>query len=382
MRPNRRTATALCIVLAAAPTNAFAQDLSGTRPIMPDACYLMPQPDVEALYPGSPVVSKGPTLSPIARGPQYAENCMYSARLPSATSQATVARFFSLTVVKFGGDKPGDAAETFASMRDMKQKIAADPKITLKVEPAPGVGDEAFAETRSGAVAVTARKGDLIFVVSADIHADDTRRNAEALAAQAASRWQEGVGMVDRREAVARNAATAVPPDTRKRAVAGVEAWPDACALVTGEDMRAVFIDATVKPPRATTGRIRLESRETREEPLPKPIGCQYDVVRKPAEAAGKATFQQAQVAVKNVAATPELSKKFYDVSTRVLGPLSPVDGLGDEAGVDNYNRVSVRKGLIAIEVKVTGGERDQALYADARRRAVDLARIAAARLP
>src|SRR5882672_10680256 len=52
---------------------------------LPDACKLMPQSDLEALFPGRPVTSKGPTLSPIYKGPQYAESCMYIVQLPSPT---------------------------------------------------------------------------------------------------------------------------------------------------------------------------------------------------------------------------------------------------------------------------------------------------------
>ena len=36
----------------------------------PDACRLLPQADLEALFPGRPITAKGPTLSPVHRGPQ------------------------------------------------------------------------------------------------------------------------------------------------------------------------------------------------------------------------------------------------------------------------------------------------------------------------
>jgi hypothetical protein len=41
---------------------------------------LLPQADLEALFPGRPITTKGPTLSPIYEGPQYAESCMYIVR--------------------------------------------------------------------------------------------------------------------------------------------------------------------------------------------------------------------------------------------------------------------------------------------------------------
>jgi len=44
---------------------------------LPDACKLLTQADLEVLFPGRPITSKGPTLSPIFKGPQYAESCMY-----------------------------------------------------------------------------------------------------------------------------------------------------------------------------------------------------------------------------------------------------------------------------------------------------------------
>lgn len=386
MRTNRRPAAlrGLLVAFCLASPVAFAQTtvspgIATPEPPRPDACRLMPLSDLEALYPGKAVTARGPSLSPISRGPQYVEGCQYSARLPSATSPGDVSRFFSLAVVRFGGDPAKDAAESFASLKRLRETVGADPKIRLKIEPIEGVGQEAFVEDRGTSLAIVVRKDDLVFTVSADVHAEDTRRNALALAGQAASRWRGGEGVVERKEPVARNEAVAVPPDTRQPSVAPGDAWPDACALLTMADMRAVFPGATLKEPRAMTGKIRHEGREQKTETLPKPIACLFDVRRK---VEGQQVFHIAQVALKNVAATPELSKRFYDVSAKVVGPLSPLAGLGEEAGIDALNRITVRKGLYAIEVKVTGGERDRTLHAEARERALELARIAAGRLP
>ena len=52
---------------------------------LPDACKLLTQADLEALFPGRPITSKGATLSPVYKGPQYNQSCMYMVKLPSPT---------------------------------------------------------------------------------------------------------------------------------------------------------------------------------------------------------------------------------------------------------------------------------------------------------
>lgn len=86
-----------------ATTSAPATEPIAVPGKAPDACRLLPQPDLEALFPGRPITAKGPTLSPIYRGPQYAESCMYSVKLPSPTSKLEFARFASLTVIRWDG---------------------------------------------------------------------------------------------------------------------------------------------------------------------------------------------------------------------------------------------------------------------------------------
>ena len=85
----RSALVAPLLLILAAP--ALAQTATTTAPAAseaadagkaPDACRLLPQADLEALFPGRPITAKGPTLSPIHRGPQYAESCMYSRRGP------------------------------------------------------------------------------------------------------------------------------------------------------------------------------------------------------------------------------------------------------------------------------------------------------------
>jgi hypothetical protein len=234
-------------LLLALASPALAQTAATTAPAAPeaskapDACRLLPQADLEALFPGRPITAKGPTLSPIYRGPQYAESCMYSVKLPSPTSKLDHARFASVTVIRWDGIAKGreTPAQAFASIKGTREKVAADPKITLKLEPLSGIGDEAFQETSSSSVVVRARKDDLIYAVSLDLYSEQTAPNALALAKQAAARWQGGTGMVDTPQQVAANGAVTVPADTRPSSVAPVEQWPDACALLTPEEVKA-----------------------------------------------------------------------------------------------------------------------------------------------
>lgn len=350
----------------------------------PDACRLLPQADLEALFPGRPITAKGPTLSPIHRGPQYTESCMYSVKLPSPTSKLELARFASVTVIRWDGIAKGreTPAQAFAAIRSSREKLAADPKLTLKLEPLTGVGDEAFQETSSSSVVIRARKDDLIYAVSLDVYSEQTAPNTLALAKQAAVRWQGGTGMVDAPTQVAANSAVTVPADTRPSSVAPVDKWPDACALLTPEEVKATFPGMTISDPRKLTGKITHESRENRQEALPNPIGCQFDAKRT-VEKDGKRTIElnQIQVSVRNVAANEELSKRWFQSAIKVSEAKTPVAGLGDEAALDIMNRIHIRKGLTTVDVRVSGGERDQALHDQAKQRVGELAKIVAARL-
>jgi hypothetical protein len=109
---------------------------------LPDACKLLPQADLEALFPGRPITSKGPTLSPIYKGPQYAESCMYMIKLPSPTSKLETAKFASITIIKWGGETDGrnGSAATFASIRSSREKVASDPKLDIRIEPVADIG--------------------------------------------------------------------------------------------------------------------------------------------------------------------------------------------------------------------------------------------------
>lgn len=386
-----RSALVIPLLLSVAGP-AFAQTAPATpatEPIAapgkaPDACRLLPQANLEALFPGRPITAKGPTLSPISRGPQYAESCMYSVKLPSPTSKLELARFASITVIRWDGVAKGreTPAQAFASIKASREKLTADPKITLKLEPLSGVGDEAFQETSSSSVVIRARKDDLIYAVSLDVYSEQTAPNALALAKQAAARWQGGTGMVDAPQQVTANSAVTVPADTRPSSVAPVDQWPDACALLTPEEVKATFPGMTISEPRKLMGKITHESRENRQEALPNPIGCQFDAKRT-VEKDGKRTIElnQIQVSVRNVAANEDLSKRWFQSAIKVSEAKTPVDGLGDEAALDIMNRIHIRKGLTTVEVRVSGGERDQALHDQAKQRVGELAKIVAARL-
>jgi len=54
---------------------------------LPDACKLMPQSDLEALFPGMSITSTGAILGVVYEGPQWNQGCNYSVKLPSPTSK-------------------------------------------------------------------------------------------------------------------------------------------------------------------------------------------------------------------------------------------------------------------------------------------------------
>jgi len=352
---------------------------------LPDACKLLTQADLEVLFPGRPITSKGPTLSPIFKGPQYAESCMYMIKLPSPTSKSEIAKFASVTIITWGGETDGrnGSAATFASIRSTREKLASDPKLNLRLEPVPDTGEEAFLDVSSSTIAVRVRKADLIYVVSLDVYSPQSQPNAVALAAQVAKRWKAGVGMVEGATSIAANSSIDIPADTRVSSVAPADQWPDACALLAPEDVRAVFSDMKIEPPRKTMGQIKRESRIDRVEDLPKPIRCLYQTSRADL-VNGERRFvtHDVNLNVSNVAATPELSKKFYEVARKVGDAKTEIAGLGDEASINVMNAIYIRKGLLTVEVRVGGGDRDRAVHDDAARRVNELAKMVAAKLP
>jgi hypothetical protein len=354
-------------------------------PNLPDACKLLPQADIEALFPGRPVTSKGPTLSPLYKGPQYAESCMYLVKVPSPTSKLEIAKFATITIVQWGGetDGPHGSASTFATIRSTREKVVSNPTLNLHIEQVPNLGDEALMETSSSTVTVRVRKADLIYVVSLDIYSPQSQPNVLALATQVAKRWKAGTGMVEAATPIAATGSVDIPEDTRTSSVAPADQWPDACALLTPDDVHAIFSDMKIAPPQKTMGKITHMSRLDRTEELPKPIRCFYQTSRTDL-INGERRFVTNDVTliVENVAATPELSKTYYEAARKVGDAKTEIDGLGDEACINIMNEIHIRKGLLTIEVRVGGGDRDRTLHDDATRRVNEVAKLVSKRLP
>jgi hypothetical protein len=352
----------------------------------PDACKLILQSDFEALFPGMPISSKGPTLSPIFQGPQYNSSCMYSVQLSSPTSKMSHAHLISLTVIKcdvcYLKDK-STPAESFARVRDSQEKTAANPSLHMQLEPLSEIGDQALQVTTTYEVKIYVRKDDLVFVVSVPKYSEQTQPNAVALAKQAAKRWRGSTGMVEAATPIAANSSVDLPPDTREVTAASADKWPDACALLAPEDVRTVFGDMTIGQQQRTMGQIKYESRVDRVEALPHPIRCSYQA-HKTAMINGQrqVVTNTVDMIVEDVATSVDFAKKRYQIALKVGDADTPVPGLGDEAGIDVMNRIHIRKGTLTIAVHVGGGERDQALHADAKRRVNEIAKLVAAKLP
>jgi hypothetical protein len=353
-----------------------------TNSSLPDACKLMLQSDLEALFPGMPINSRGPLLSPIYRGPQYNTACTYTVRLARPTSKMDITNFISLTIIKCylcdTKDK-SSAREALAGTRDTNQKVAANPSLHRQLEMLSEIGDEAFQVTSDHDVKIYARQDDLVFLLALDKYSQQTQPNAVALAKQVAKRWRGGVGMVEAATPIAANTSVDVPPDTRVLATASADKWPDACALLTPEDVRTAFGDMTVDQPRKTMGQIKYESRVDRVEELPNPIACHY-VAHKTTMVDGhpQVITNLIDLNIWDVATSIDFAKKRYEITRADTA----VPGLGDEASIDIMNSIFIRKGVLTLSVHVGGGDRDQALHADARRRVNELAKLVAAKLP
>ncbi|GLS43819.1 hypothetical protein [Methylobacterium brachythecii] len=377
----------------AAPMSATAQTapVTTTPPGKPDACGLVRKSDLETLFPGRPVESKGATLSLVFKGPQYNQGCQYLVRLPSPTSRSDLAKFVTVTVVLSGEGTSGrgGSIDVFKNVLSTRTKIAeSDPNKKRTVEPARGIGDEAFQEVSEFTTDVRVRKGDLVFVISLDNYSTQTLPNALALAEQAAGRWQEGTGMVAGTDTavkspVAPKDEVIIPPDTRKSAQAPVDRWPDACGLLMEEDVRAVFGDMKLDPVRKVMGTLTSDGREQKVEKLPNPIACHYTASKALTEGgARKIISNTISLNVQDVAATPELALKYYQISKKVGDAKTDLQGIGDEASLSPTNQIVIRKGVVNIAVRVGGDMRDKALYDDATQRVNAIAKRVAAHMP
>ncbi len=252
-------AACLFCTIEADAQNASAPAGSGK----PDACELMTRSDLEALFPGMDVGSKQPDLSPLFEGlPQYNQSCQYSVKLPSATSKMFFAHIIAVGVI--GCDlcntksvATSTATRTLARTRAAEEQLAANPSFHMKVTPLPGVGDDAFEVTSDSEYKIYARKDDLVYMLTLDKYSEQTQANAVALATQIARCWRGGVGMVQADTPIAANKGVLQPPDTRVVVTASADKWPDACALLTHADVRAVFGDMNVDwQPHRTMGKL------------------------------------------------------------------------------------------------------------------------------
>jgi hypothetical protein len=135
-----------------------------------------------------------------------------------------------------------------------------------------------------------------------------------------------------------------------------------------------------IEPPHKTMAKITHMSRIDRVEDLPRPIGCLYQTSRADLVNGERRFVTHAvSLTVSNVAATPELSKRFY----KAARSKTEIAGLGDEASVDDVgNNLFIRKGLLTVTIHVGGGDRDRALHDDATRRVNELAKLVAEKLP
>ncbi len=368
------------------PDTTISQEGSGPRAgNLPDACKLMLQSDLEALFPGRPILSKPPMLSPVYKGPQYPEVCTFEIKLPNPLYKTDDTKLASIHIISWGGqtDGPSGTASSFANYRASAERAASDPKLKIRWELLPGLGDEAFVEYRAGRYEVVVRKGDLIFIVNLDEYNAQSQPNAIALATQAAKRWKIGVGMVAAATPITANSTVDIPEDTRAPSVAPPEKWPDACALLTPEDVRSVFGDMKIEGPRKMRGQIEFMSRVDRTVELPNPIRCEYQANRTDlVNGQRQYIFHWVDLKVSNVAATPELSRKFYDMTRKGGDAKTEVGGLGDEASINIMNAMYIRKGLLTVELHVGGGGRDKAIYDDATRRLKEIAKLVVAKFP
>jgi hypothetical protein len=374
------TTAVLLGAIDAQAQNAALKASSG----LPDACKLMLQSDLEALFPGMRIKSDAPTLSTISHGPQYNETCRYNVGLPSPTSTSDTVNFAILNIIKCGAcylkDK-STAEEVLGQYRDFNESGAKANPSGMQVERLSETGDEAFQVTDAGDVNIYVRKDDLVFRVSLTKYSRQTQPNVVALARQAAKRWRGGVGMVEAATPIAANSSVDVSPDTRMSATASPDKWPDACALLTPEDVHTVFGDMTVGQPTKTMGKITFYSRVNRVEQLPNPIGCGYSA-RKTTMVNGERQVVDniITVTILDVATSVDFAKKRYRTATFPTNPAVP--GIGDEASIDIFNNIYMRKGVVTMAVHVSGGDRDQALHDDARRRVNELGKLVAAKLP
>ena len=338
--------------LAAVPAVLAAQ--AGAR--LPDACALLPQSDLEALFPGQSIKKDEPRLSALSKGPQFVENCSYRVRVPNPRTTGDQTKFAWLFILDNGAG-PRDFADRFKSRSDTAAMRKA------KVEKVDGIGDEAFQDVSERETTVYVRKGALFFDVQLDTYSAQTLPNALALARQAASRWSDAAGMGAGDGNVARNEKIEIPADTRESMQAPAEQWPDACAMLTKDDVQAVYPGLDIDGPDKRMAMLTRESREQTSVPLPHPIGCAYTATETRNVSGGRdINTTSIRLNIADMAAKPEYAQRMY----KVIRGDADLPGLGtaEQASIKAASgEVAMLKGPLTLTLKASSykGSRDQA---------------------
>lgn len=323
---------------------------------LPDACALMPQSDLEALFPGQSIKKDEPGLSALSKGPQFVENCSYRVRVPNPRTTGDQTKFAWFFIIDNGAG-PRDFADRFKS----RSETAATRK--ARVQKVEGIGDEAFQDVSDRETTVYVRKGALFFDVQLESYSVQTLPNALALARQAASRWSDAAGMGPGDGNIAKNEKVEIPPDTRESMQAPAERWPDACAMLTKEDVQAVYQGLDIDGPDKRMAMLTTETREQKSVPLPHPIGCAYTATETKDVSGGRdINTTSIRLNIADVAARPEYAQRMYKV---VRGDADlPGLGLAEQASIKaSSGEVAMLKVPLTLTLRASSykGSRDQA---------------------
>lgn len=344
-------------------------------PHRPDACGLVTQADLEALFPGRAVQKTDQHMSPLNPGPQYVQGCTHTVRLPDPRSSGDITSYVQVVVI----DADADAGD-FDAQLQLRSGMTHIGNATI--ERVDGIGDQAFRELSDREVSAHVRKGRVLYLVKLDRYSEQSLPNLTALARQAASRWSDGGGMQAGDGVLAANAEVEVPPDTRQSRQAPAGEWPDACKLLVRADVEEVYPGAKIKGPDAMRASLTHTSRAETTTPLPHPIACTFNVFES-ADAGGKRESDTTIVSltIVDMASTPEFAQRMFKSS----GGDATVAGLADEARLDTPARTLVmRKGRLVVRLRAgsAGGGRDQTAHERDLERLRILAPEVAARLP
>ncbi len=368
-----RCAIGAAFALSLLSTSASPVSAADAQPL-PDACGLVTEADLNALFPGQPVEKVDQTLSVLGQGPQYVQSCLYRVRLPNPRSSGTTASLISLTVLQLNGDQREFAHQFSAqtSYRDIRNS---------QVERVPEVADEALTDVNEREIVVIARDGKLMYRLTLDNYSAQSLPNALSLARQAADRWSDQDGMRTAAAPLAANTAVEIPPDTRESNQAPAQEWPDACALLTRADVEAVYAGAEIEGPEATRGQLTRMSRTNTSEDLPHPIACVFNVVERfLVDGKRELDVTRVRVAISDMARSPEIAERIF----RIHAGDTDMPGLGDRASRNTTARsMAIQKGRLTVQLSAASarGARDQAIQDQDNQRLLALAQRVAPRM-